>query len=115
METMPVSLSQVYCILAQGHLTQTISKFKMTITNENMMEAVKYFVEDDRQLSVEEMYWHLTWSYETVIRILKDDLALSKCTVRSMPKQLTETQKMERIRCAKAFQNGLFRERECPS
>ncbi|CAF1130562.1 unnamed protein product [Rotaria sordida] len=76
-------------------------------------EQVRNIVVDDPYVTTEELQGQTGLSYGTVHRILSDHLKLRKVTARYVPKQLTDSQRSERVQICKEnlsrFEDGSWR------
>ncbi|CAF4422672.1 unnamed protein product, partial [Didymodactylos carnosus] len=85
----------------------------VTETTTENIEQVRLVIDDDPRVSIEEIQEQTGLSYGTTQRILVDHLQLTKITARSLPKQLTDFQRSERVRICKEnlarFTDGTWR------
>lgn len=85
----------------------------VTETTSENIEQVRNIVVDDPYVTIEELQEQTGLSYGTVHRILSDHLKLRKVTARYIPKQLTDSQRGERVRICKEnlsrFEDGRWR------
>jgi histone-lysine N-methyltransferase SETMAR len=81
-------------------------------TSENI-EHVRRLIDDDPHITIQEMEVQTDLSHGTIHRIISDHLNLKKLTARYIPKQLTDSQKAERVRLCKEnlekFESGAWR------
>ncbi|QQP51848.1 Uncharacterized protein FKW44_013316, partial [Caligus rogercresseyi] len=73
------------------------------VRTDDFIEAVRVYVEVDRQVTMEELAIKFETSINTIFHVLHDDLGFLIKSARWIPKMLTEDHKMKRVRCAQAF------------
>ncbi|CAF3424148.1 unnamed protein product, partial [Rotaria socialis] len=85
----------------------------ITETTSENIELVRSLINDNPNITIKEMEVQTAFSHGTSHRILSDHLSLKELTARYIPKQLTDSQKTERIRICKEnvekFESGLWR------
>ncbi|QQP37770.1 Mariner Mos1 transposase [Caligus rogercresseyi] len=107
-EVNSISQSQIYRISALVKAGKDSSDKRSTnrrrkVRTDDFIEAVRVYVEADRQVTMEELAIKFETSINTIFHVLHDDLGFSIKSARWIPKMLTEDHKMKRVRCAQAF------------
>ena len=80
-------------------------KFNTTKTKrtQSLIASVSAAVEEDRQVSIEDLAGARGVSYGTIFNIIHDDLGLVKKSARWVPKLLSREQMLERVRISTNF------------
>lgn len=73
----------------------------ITETTDENIEEVRFLIDDDPQITIEEVQEQTGLSYGTTQRIISDHLQLTKITARYIPKHLTDFQRTKRVRVCK--------------
>ncbi|CAF4375665.1 unnamed protein product, partial [Rotaria sp. Silwood2] len=85
----------------------------ITETTSENIEQVRSLINDNPHITIQEMEVQTGLSHGTIHRIISDHLNLKKLTARYIPKQLTDSQKAERVRICKEnlekFESGAWR------
>ncbi|CAF3917223.1 unnamed protein product [Rotaria sp. Silwood1] len=85
----------------------------ITETTSENIEQVRSLINDNPHVTIQEMEVQTGLSHGTIHRIISDHLNLKKLTARYIPKQLTDSQKAERVRICKEnlekFESGAWR------
>jgi len=85
----------------------------ITETTSGNIEQVRSLINDNPHITIQEMEVQAGLSHGTIHRIITDHLNLKKLIARYIPKQLTDSQKAERVRICKEnlekFESGAWR------
>ena len=103
-----VNRATIYCIIKavkDGKNTDNQRKFNATKTKrtQSFIAAVAAAVEEDRQVSIEDLAGAHGVSYGTIFNIIHDDLGLVKKSARWVPKLFSREQMLARVRISNNF------------